>query len=396
MKILQINSVCGIASTGRIAVDLHNSYLSQGHESMIAFGRGQARGVAAEKVIRIGSNRNVYTHALMTRITDKTGFYSKSATRKFIESVKNYNPDVIHLHNIHGYYIDIELLFEYLIDSKKRVIWTLHDCWTFTGHCSNFDFCGCEKWRTQCEHCEQKEEYPASYFLDNSVYNYRKKKELFSALEDLTIVTPSKWLLSKVSESFLGKKRAVVINNGIDLDVFINRESSFREKHKLADKFVILGASINWSSRKGYDTFIRLAETVSNEFRLVLVGISKKVLKSLPKNIIGIERTNNAAELSMIYSAADVFVNPTLEDNFPTTNLEALACGTPVITYCTGGSAESIDETCGIAVSKNDFTGLMTAIQTAKENPYSKESCRRRSLLFDKSSKYIEYLTLYR
>jgi len=399
MKVLQINSVCGIGSTGRIAIDIHNILIEQGHESYIAYGRNLPKN--CDNVIRIGTKIDNYTHVLKTRLLDKHGFGSKQATIEFINKVKKLNPDIIHLHNIHGYYINIEILFDYIKEAKKPVVWTLHDCWSFTGHCSYFDYLGCNKWKTGCFECPQKNEYPKSLILDNSDWNYSKKKEIFTGVKNLTIVTPSQWLADLVQESFLNEYPLKVINNGIDLNVFKPTENSFREKYDLQDKFIILGVANIWTHRKGLKYFIEMSEVLEKDERIVLVGLSEKQLKEIPNNIIGISRTNNVEELVEIYSSADVFVNPTLEDNFPTTNLEALACGTPVVTFDTGGSPESIDKNTGFVVQKGNINELLYKIRslTKRSNDEIKESYEatknRARDIFNKDDKFKEYVELY-
>lgn len=334
MKILQIN-IFATLSTGRIAVDLYKTLVENGNEGCIAFARGSIEKDVPN--IKIGSELDVKLHGIATRITDKTGFYSTKPTKKLIEQIKQYNPDIIHLHNIHGYYINIELLFDFLKDYNKPVIWTLHDCWAFTGHCAYFDLANCNKWKSHCEKCPQKKEYPKSLFLDNSYWNFNKKRELFCGVKNMTLVTPSKWLSELVKFSFLKEYPIEVINNGIDLSVFKPTESNIRKHYNLEDKFIILGVAGVWDKRKGLSDFIELSKNLDDRFRIVVVGVTEKQRQRLPKNMVGILRTHNVKELAQLYSAADVFVNPTYEDNFPTTNLEALACGTPVITYNTGG-----------------------------------------------------------
>ncbi|MCL2200851.1 MAG: glycosyltransferase, partial [Oscillospiraceae bacterium] len=331
MKILQINSVCGFGSTGRIVADLHSAATAQNDSCKVGFGRGGEMGIPGADAMKIGSSLDVNFHGLMSRITDKTGFYSKRATREFISRVSVYDPDVIHLHNIHGYYINIGLLFDYLIKANKRIIWTLHDCWAFTGHCAYFDYCGCVKWKSGCSGCVQKSAYPKSLLCDNSELNFKRKKALFTAVLDMVVITPSNWLAGLVKESFLSAYPLQVINNGVDLEVFKRSESDFRKKHGLENSFTVLGVASIWNERKGLDCFIKLAKSLegNKDFKIVLVGLSEKMLSGLPENIIGIARTDSASELAEIYSMADIFVNPTLEDNFPTTNLEALACETP-------------------------------------------------------------------
>jgi len=397
VKVLQINSVCGIGSTGRIVTDLHNILSKSGHESYIAYGRDVP--INCDKPIRIGSKYDNYSHVAITRILDLHGFGSKKATLDFIEKIEHIDPDIIHLHNIHGYYINIKILFEYLKKANKPVVWTLHDCWAITGHCSHFDYIGCDKWKTGCRECLQKREYPRSDFRDNSEDNYINKKTLFTGLRNLTIVTPSHWLANLVKESFLKEYPVVVIKNGIDLETFKPIESDFRIKHGLKNKFVILGVASSWNMKKGLDYFIELSNKLTHDERIVLVGLSEKIQKRLPAKIIGLTKTNDINELAKIYSTADVFVNPTLEEVMGLTNVEALACGTPVITFETGGCVECVDESCGIVVEKGDLNNLINGIRVIKMKNkivYSESCINRAHLLFNKEERYSEYIELYR
>jgi putative colanic acid biosynthesis glycosyltransferase len=397
MKILQINSVCGVGSTGRIVLDIHKILLSQGHESFIAYGRGNTRDIT--NTIRIGSKFNNNIHAISSRLFDNHGFASKLATKKFIQRIQHINPDLIHIHNLHGYYLNIELLFNYLKLSKKPVIWTLHDCWAFTGHCAYFDYVGCNKWRTGCHTCPQRNEYPKSWLIDNSKRNYAKKKELINSLDNLTIISPSNWLSELVKDSYLKKFPRKVINNGIDLEKFKPTESNFRENYELKDKFIILGVANIWNARKGLKYFIELSNKIREDEALVIVGLTKKQSKYLPRNIVPILRTNSISELVEIYSTTDVYFNPTLEDNFPTTNLESLACGTPVITFDSGGSKESIDNQTGYAVPTGNLDKALIAIRNVySSNKFGTELyCRNRAVKsYGMIDRYNDYIDLYR
>ena len=396
MKILQINTVYKSGSTGKIAKDLNDLILSYGHESFIAYSRGKH---SESNCIQVGNKLDINFHALGTRVFDKHGLYSKKATISFIQELEIVNPDIIHLHNIHGYYLNYPILFEYLKKIDKPVIWTLHDCWSFTGHCSYYEYNGCDKWQTECGACPQLRQYPASLVFDNSKNNFLLKKELFSSLNNLTIVTPSTWLANEVKKSFLKNYEVKVINNGIDLDIFKPSHSNFRVKYKLENKFLILGVASVWEERKGFKYFIELSKLLKNDEQIILIGLNNEQIKSLPSNIIGIKRTENQKELAQIYSAVDIFVNPTLEDNFPTTNIESLACGTPIITFESGGSPECIDENSGIVVEKGNLNKLYEAIVTIKKNGKNKYtlSCRNRAKkYFDKNDRFKEYLDLYK
>lgn len=397
MKVLQINSVCGIGSTGRIATDIHNILIENGHKSYIAYGRDLPKN--CDNAIKIGNKVDNYAHVAKTRLLDMHGFGSKQTTIEFINKVKELDPDIIHLHNIHGYYMNVEILFDYLKESNKPVVWTLHDCWSFTGHCAYFDYVGCDKWKTGCYNCPEKKAYPSSLIFDNSKNNYLNKKEIFTGVKNLTIVTPSQWLANLVQESFLNEYPVNVINNGIDLNIFRPKASDFRKNFNLNGKLIILGVASVWNRRKGLKYFVELADKVSEDEVIVLVGLTDKQMNQIPENIIGITRTNNVDELVDIYSSADIFVNPTLEDNFPTTNLEALACGTPVITFDTGGSGESISNNCGYVLDENSISQIYEKIQDNKRKGKSKleNSLRQHAENFyDKNVKYGEYIDLYK
>ncbi|NCD08057.1 MAG: glycosyltransferase [Negativicutes bacterium] len=392
MKVLQINSVCGQGSTGRIAADIQNLLAKQGHECLFAYGRGTAP--SGINSLRIGTDFDNYLHAAATRIFDNHGFSSTDATKEFIKKVKEYNPDLIHMHNLHGYYVNVDLLFNYLQEANKSIVWTLHDCWALTGHCAHFDYIGCNKWKKGCYDCQQKDVYPASLVFDNSERNYEKKKELFTSVRKMVIVTPSKWLSKIVDKSFLSSYPLQVINNGIDLEIFRHIANDFRQRYELHGKIIILGVANIWALKKGLDDFIDLAKYIdNNKFKIVMVGVTGKQLKTMPKNILGIERTNNVLELAQIYTAADVFFNPTYEEVLGMTNLEALACGTPVITYNSGGSPECITTDSGYIIGKGEWKLVPEIINNMKNIKY--ETLRNEALLFDKNKKYTEYIDLY-
>lgn len=393
MKILQINSVCGVGSTGRIVQDLSTAIQSNGSKCVIAYGREPSK-TAGFNTIKIGSNFDIYKHVFYSRLTDKSGFASTGATKRFIENVKIYDPDIVHLHNVHGYYINIELLFNYLKKSAVPIVWTLHDCWSFTGHCAYFDYAECNLWKTECsDNCPQKKAYPKSLFFSRAEPNFERKKNIFTSVKKMTIVTPSDWLAKLVKESYLSEYPIQVINNGIDIDAFKPLKSNFREKNNLKDKFIILGVASVWDQRKGLKDFIKLSNMVDDRFRIVLVGLDNKQLKTLPKNIIGIRITSCAEELVKIYTASDVFFNPTYEDNYPTVNLESISCGTPVITYNTGGSPETFkNSNNGFIVKKGDISMVKEILFRLLDNPIVIENAQA----YDKNITYNKYFNLYK
>lgn len=395
MRVMQINTVCGSGSVGRIMVDLIHALEAEGDHGMAAFGRREAPfGVNA---YRFGTNKDMGIHVLHTFFRGEHGFASKRQTEKLIKKIEEYNPDIIHLHNIHGFYLNVERLFEYLKEAKRPVVWTLHDCWSFTGHCAYFDYVGCAKWRTGCESCPQyRKTYPYALFKDNSKRNYCRKKAAFTGGSNLTLVTPSYWLANLVRESYLKEYPVRVIPNGINLDRFHPVESRLREQLGMEKKFVLLGVASMWEERKGYAYFEALADRLDSSFRIILIGLSKQKLKRLHPKIHGVMRTESVEELAKYYSMADVYVNPTLEDNFPTTNLEALACGTPVITFATGGSVEAVDEKTGRIVPKGDTEGLLRAVEELRREPPDGQACLNRAKEYDKDHRFREYLSLYR
>lgn len=341
MKILHINSVCGVTGTGRIVADLYEAAVSRGHDCKIAYGEHKYRNNPGEmQTMEIGKLQDCQVHGVMTRLFDAQGFGSRRATREFLSKVDEYRPDTIHLHNLHGYYMNIELLFNYLKSRKVKVVWTLHDCWPFTGHCVYFTNADCDRWQTGCYDCPLKKQYPASLGLDCSKYNYRRKKELFTGLEDMHLLVPSRWMEEKTRQSFLKDYPIKVIYNGIDLDVYQPRESDFREKYHLEDKFIVLGVANVWEERKGLKTFLQLAQSLGKEYQVVLVGLQKEQIEALPENVLGLPRTDTPKELAEIYTAADVFVNPGREETFGLTVAEAMACGTWPIVYAGTACAE--------------------------------------------------------
>lgn len=393
MKVLQINSVCGIKSTGRIATDLYRALKENGHDCIVAYGRAAAKNIDPADAIKIGSQNEVMRHALLARLTDKAGFYSKRGTRALIQTIEAYQPDIVQLHNLHGYYINIEQLFRYLSGANLPVVWTLHDCWAFTGHCAYYDYAACTAWKTACHDCPQKKEYPTSLFSDRSRSNYQKKKELFNLVDRLTLVAISDWIAYQAKASFLKHKKIVTIRNGIDLNRFHPTPSDFKKRHQIQDKKMLLGVASVWDRRKGFDTFLELSKRLSDEEILVMVGLTDEQIRALPGNIIGIKKTDSEAELAEIYTAADVFVNPTMEEGLGLVNLEAQACGTPVITYDTGGSPECVSEQSGLVVPKKDIDALLSGIRTMD---FSEENILAHAGGFDKKKKYQEYMDVYK
>lgn len=392
MRIIQINSTCGIGSTGKIAVGI-SQLLTQSNADNYIFCSFQS----SKYPLGIQFCNKSYTNiqAMQSYLFGNYGFNSVAITKRMVSEIERLNPDIVHLHNIHGHDCNLEILFSYFKERKIKLIWTFHDCWAFTGYCTHFSMNDCNKWKNECEKCTQRSTY--SLLFDRSNELFHRKKRLFDGL-DMTIVTPSIWLADIVKQSFLKDYPIEVINNGIDLDVFKPISSDFKQKYHIPDrKSIVLGVAFYWDARKGLDFFTALSQRLDKEkYQIVLVGIDKRVERQLPNNIITINRLQSQSELAAIYSSSDVYVNPTREDNYPTVNIESLACGTPVLTFRTGGSPEMLDETCGSVVECGDIDALESEIiRICTDKPYSQEACIRKAEAFDKNERFKEYLKLY-
>ena len=401
-KLLLINVSANSGSTGRIAEEIGQTAISRGYESFFAFGRIGRE--SKSSLIRIGNDWDVRWHGLESLLFDNQGFGSRMATKRFISEIERIQPDVINLHNVHGYYLNVEILFEYLAKKDIPVVWTLHDCWPFTGHCSYFDRYHCEKWKTGCHHCPNSNGYPKSLLFDRSKTNYARKKELFSRPKNITFVAVCNWMANNVKASFLGGYPVETIYNGVDIETFRPRFEGLNGSNSLKAKLginenakVVLGVASTWDRRKGLDDFVKLRTMMTDEYAIVLVGLNDKQIAALPGGVIGIKRTESVDQLAELYSLADVFVNPTYVDNFPTTNIEALACGTPVVTYKTGGSPEAIDEKTGMVVNQGEMNLLLPAVEFVAKNKLSyTKACRERAVkLFNKQDRFEDYVNLF-
>jgi putative colanic acid biosynthesis glycosyltransferase len=398
MKLLQVSIEVNSGSVGRIAEQIGQTVLEKGWESYITYARNN--NPSESQVIKIGDKFDIYRHAIETRIFDNHCLSSTSATKDLVKRIKEINPDIIHLHHLHGYFINMEVLFDYLKESEIPVVWTFHDCWSFTGHCAYFDFVGCDKWKTQCYDCEQKKEYPTSLLFDRSRQNYIDKERIFNSVKNMTIVSVSKWLSEKVSESFLKNHDSRIIYNGVDLERFYPKDS--RDKidalYGTKDKFLLLGVATTWDGRKRLEDFIELSSLLDEKFAIILIGLSKEQLKKLPKNIIGVERTESQDELCEFYAASDLFLNLSVEETFGLTTAEALASGVPCVVYNATACPELVSEDTGFIVEKQDIKGLVQVINKARNlgKKYYTDACRNRAIsLFDKKERFLQYFDLY-
>ena len=398
MRIVQINGGAK-GSTGKIMMGIAEVARAQGHEVMCASPITTTNRDAGEDCgyYRIGTFNSRRLNVALARITGFNGCFAWFETYKLLKKIDEFKPDIIHLHNLHDSYINLSMLFSYIKKHNVPTVWTLHDCWSFTGQCPHFTIVKCDKWKVGCHNCPQYKEYPASLY-DNTKKMWQLKKKWFTGVKNMTIVTPSEWLAGLARESYLKQYPIEVINNGIDLNVFKPTHSNFREQYGIpGDKYIVLGVSFAWGYRKGLDCFVEMAEKLGEQYQIVLVGTDDEIDKNLPKNIISIHRTQNQKELAEIYSTADVFAMPTREENYPTVNMEAIACGTPVVTFDTGGSPEMLDDKTGIVVEANDIEATVKAIKDICE----KKRCNDEEYIvayskdFDMQKKFAEYIELY-
>lgn len=402
-KLLQINPVIRVnTSTGRIMQEIGELAMQNGWECHIAYSKGRD-GIreCRSDIIPVGNKWSTAWHGIETRLFDRHGLASSHATRQFVRKIEEICPDVVHIHNIHGYFLNYQILFDYLSKAGIPVVWTVHDCWLYTGHCYYYSFAGCDRWQTGCHHCPQKKEFPTSLFCDRSRRNFEDKKAAFTSmpLDGMTIVPVSEWIRNEMRRSFLSAYPFRVIHNGINTDIFnIYDDRQVRKTFGLGNRHILLGVASIWSREKGLDDFIRMAGMLNEDEVVVLVGIKPEDRKRLPDNVVGIARTENIRQLAELYAAADVFVNPTWQDNYPTVNMEAIACGTPVVTYRTGGSVEVITPATGMIVEQGNLSELLKSIREieSKGKASYQEACRKYALLnFKKEDRYMEYLRLY-
>ena len=405
IKVLQINTVYkNGGSTGRIVYDLKSIGEKNNIMMYVAYGYEYSKLLEEDyiKTRKLEGILELKWNILKTRLFAHHGFYNLRATRRLIRYMDEIKPDIIHLHNIHNHYVNIAMLFDYIKKHNIPVVWTLHDCWSFTGWCAYFDLAKCDKWKSGCKgECRCLHDYPFTWFFNRSQQNFLDKKRTFCGVKDLTLITPSQWLADLTRESFLNNYPVEVINNGVDTDIFKpKRDNDIRSKYGVPQTTkVILALMSGFNKRKGAEYLLKLPDLLSDNECLVIVGISNRQKKMLPqKHCIGITRTDNVNDLASIYSTADVFINPTLEDNFPTTNIESLACGTPVITFRTGGSIESVDDTTGLIVSQGNLNELLISIRSviSKGKGEYKDACiEKANVQYNKAKQYQKYIELY-
>ncbi len=401
MKILQVNTATGRGSIGHIEEQIGNLVLQSGGDSTIAYSWGILQ--SNSNLLPIGSPSDRYLHALGARLFDNAGLLSAHATKQFLQQVEIINPDIIHLHNIHGYYLNYEILFSWLRKSRIPVVWTLHDCWPFTGHCAHFTYAKCDKWRSGCDNCKQLRAYPKSWLWDGSKRNYRRKKNAFSDIENLTLVTVSKWLENVVRQSFLKDYPIRQIYNGIDTETFspqsAESDKAVRSRLGINNRYMLLVVCADWArhKEKGIDDIIKLSYLLPKKYAIVLVGMTKEQLRSIPSHIITVERIESQKELATFYSAADVVLNLSYEESMGMTTVEGLSCGTPSIVYNSTASPELVDTSTGFVFEPGDIEHISRQLPDICAKAGSMHTqCRERVLQhFNMTTQFQKYLELY-
>lgn len=394
-KLVQINTVF-YASTGRIMTDIQKYAESQGYDTISLVGRAPASKDIKGKVF--GNPISFWSHVILTTVFDAQGYGSYFTTKKLIRWIREEKPDIIHLHNLHGYYLNIPTLCRYLKEEYKgKVFWTFHDCWPVTGHCAYFTAANCNKWKAECKKCPKKTEYPISFLLDGSKRNFRMKQKWFTSIPNLTIIAPSKWIKDIVRESFFKDRYVEVVNNGIDLSIFHPEidENIWGKYNVPLGKKILLGVANIWDKRKGLGDFLSLAETLPDEYHIVLVGLTRRQIKKMPDNITGLERTDNIEDLVKIYSSASIFINPSLEESFSLVTVEAMACGTPVIVLDTSAVKELVDEKSGLILAKHMPQDYINAIQQIMKKNLQSADIRARAEQYDIEKMKKRVIKLY-
>lgn len=383
--------------TGRINIGIMKQADLNGYKTYTVCSKGRST-VKNKYENQIFIKGGVYKY-IRTKIEYYSGYQnigSYFSTKELLRKLDYIKPNLFHFHIMHTSFVNIKLLIDYANKNDIPIVWTMHDCWAFTGQCPYFDNVGCEKWKTGCMQCPQLYRYPASKWFDHSKENYERKKRIFTSIKKLEIVCPSQWLSDLVKKSFFKGYNVSTIHNGIDTNSFYPQKSDLKKEYGVEDKFIVLGVAGSWEKRKGVEYFKKLAKENLKGVQIVMIGVSEEMSSSLPDNIIAINKTDSLQQLARWYSCADVLLNPTLEDNFPTVNIEALSCGTPIITFDTGGSPEAIDVKTGIVVPKGDYTSLKQAVEYIKQTrPFSSESCFNRAKKFEEKIAFQKYIDLY-
>ncbi len=396
---MQINAVYGVGSTGVIVEDIHNLALKNGIESYVSYSTTNKNSADIKNGYIIGGTLGKKIHALLARLGGKQAYFSSFATKKLIKHIESIKPDIVHLHNLHSNYINLNLLLNYLAEKNITTVTTLHDCWFFTGGCFHYIAAGCNKWQETCGNCPKKMQDTPALLKDNSEKILKDRKKYFGKIKNLTMIGASKWISGEASKTFVKEKNIYTINNGIDTTFFVPTPSDFRKKYNLEEKFLILAPANKWFLPINKKTFDFVSQNLPEDSVIVMLGCNEAQKENLPSNVIALDYIRDRDELRRVYSACDVFANCTREDTFPSINLEIQSCGTPVVTYCNTGAQETVDNKCGFSVENGNEKEFFEAILNVKaigKESFSEDCVNWVKENFDRDKNYMKYIDLYK
>lgn len=394
-KLLQINVTANWGSTGRIAEECNNYARAKGWETYFAYGR-YSNPIKSVVIAGPSIKWDVYKHYIENLILDNEGLASRHVTHLLVKRIEELQPDIVHLHNIHDHWLNYKILFDYLNQTNIKIVWTFHDFWAITGHCSHFVQANCDKFKKGCYDCPFTNGKLLPLFKQTR-RNYNLKKQLFSINKNLTIVPVSEWVGENIQQSFLKDKPTVVIPNGVDTEIF--KPTIMDNKYQFDDKFVIMAVSSQWKSRsKGLNNYIAMADLLQDDEVIVLVGVPDYISKKLPKNIIGICRTNNQQELAALYTRADVVCSFSEAETFGLTIIEGYACGTPAVVYNNTAPPSLITAETGFVVPNKDYKSAYHAIEYLRSKgkyAYSEACIHLAQEKYSKDKCFERYVNLY-
>ena len=399
MKVMQINAVYGVGSTGVIVEDIHNLSLKNGIDSFVSYSTTNKNPADIKNGYIIGNTLGKKLHGFLCRLGGKQAYFSSFATKKLIKHIESIKPDIVHLHNLHSNYINLNMLLDFLGKKDIATVVTLHDCWFFTGGCFHYTAAGCSKWKESCGNCPKRMQDTPALLKDNSAKILKDRKKYFGKIKKLCVIGASRWISGEIGKTFVNEENIYTINNGIDTGFFVPTSSDFRKKHNLEDKFLILAPANKWFLSINKKTFDFVSQNLPEDSVIVMLGCNEAQKESLPSNVVALDYIRDRDELRKVYSACDVFANCTREDTFPSINLEIQSCGTPVVTYCNTGAQETVDNKCGFSVENGNEKEFLEAILNVKakgKESFSKDCINWVKENFDRDDNYMKYINLYK
>ena len=398
MKVMQINAVYGVGSTGVIVEDIHNLSLKNGIESYVSYSTTKKNPADIKNGYVSGDTLGKKIHALLSRIGGKQAYFSTFATKKLIKHIESIKPDIVHLHNLHSNYVNLNLLLNFLGKKDIKTVVTLHDCWFYTGGCFHYTAAECSKWKESCGNCPKKMQDTPALLKDNSAKILEDRKKYFGNIKKLSVVGVSRWMAAEGEKTIFKGRDVRTIYNGIDTEFFVPTPSDFRKKHNLEDKFLILAPANKWFLPINKKTFDFVSQNLPEDAVIVMLGCTEGQKQGLPKNVIALDYIRDRDELRKVYSACDVFANCTREESLSLINVEVQGCGTPVVTYRNTGAQETVDNKCSFSVESGNEKEFLKAILNVKakgKESFSKDCVNWVKENFDRDENYLKYISLY-